>query len=233
MGHVAARGCRHHRLGAGRPDRRRSTRRAPTWSRWSSRGSSAGGQLMLTTMVENFPGFRDGIMGPELMSEMRAQAQRFGAEIDRGRGRRRSTCRRGRSASTSPATRSPDAGALIVATGASARLLGPAVRTRADGTRRVDLRHLRRLLLPGRPIAVVGGGDSALEEAIFLTKFASKVTRHPPARQAARVEDHAGQGPREPEDRVRLEQRGHRGARTPAKGRGHRARACATCRPAR
>jgi thioredoxin reductase (NADPH) len=136
-------------------------------------GLEAGGQLTLTTLVENWPGFRDGIMGPELIDEMRAQAQHFGAEIIRGHVTSvnlRSQPFIVKTAETEYTTR-----AVIVATGASARLLGLPSERGLLGHGVSTCATCDGYFFRGRPIAVVGGGDSALEEAIFLTRFASGV----------------------------------------------------------
>ena len=137
-------------------------------------GLEAGGQLMLTTMVENFPGHKDGIMGPDLMAEMRAQSERFGAELIQDHVVSVDLCATPitvKTASASYTTRT-----LIIATGASARLLGlPAERT-LMGHGVSTCATCDGYFFRGHDIAVVGGGDSAMEEAVFLTRFANKVT---------------------------------------------------------
>ena len=136
-------------------------------------GHEPGGQLSLTTHVENFPGFPDGILGPELIENMRKQAQKFGAQFRAG------------TVSEVDLTSRPfkiravnevyEAKSLIVAAGASARLLGLKGEKELIGRGLSTCATCDGYFFRGKPIAVVGGGDSAMEEANFLSRYASQV----------------------------------------------------------
>ncbi|MCL4127306.1 UNVERIFIED_CONTAM: hypothetical protein GTU68_049285 [Idotea baltica] len=136
-------------------------------------GPLPGGQLTTTTEVENFPGFEDGIMGPDLMNTMEKQAKRFGTEIKIGMVDKVDLSNKPYSLTTSKETFTCDA--LIVATGANPRYLGLENEKEMVGYGVSTCATCDGAFFRDQPIAVAGGGDSACEEAHFLTKFASKV----------------------------------------------------------
>ncbi len=135
---------------------------------------TAGGALMNTTEVENFPGFRDGIMGPALMDEMRAQAERFGAELVSDDITSVDLTGEIKSVVDGEGT-THRARSVILATGSAYKKLGIADEDRLSGHGVSWCATCDGFFFRGQDIAVVGGGDSAIEEATFLTKFASKV----------------------------------------------------------
>jgi thioredoxin reductase (NADPH) len=144
-------------------------------------GHEPGGQLSMTTLVENFPGFPDGIQGPELVDNIRTQAERFGAEFIGGHVVSLDLSQKSQDLSKKPIevnvgrekllTRT-----LIIASGASARWLGLASEKALIGHGVSSCATCDGFFFSGKEIAVIGGGDSAMEEALFLTRFATKVT---------------------------------------------------------
>lgn len=137
-------------------------------------GSEPGGQLTLTTMVENFPGFPEGLMGPDLIRSMRQQAERFGAEYRQGTATAADLSRRPFGITIDGATE--ECRSLIIATGASAKMLGLDSERKLVGHGVSTCATCDGFFFQDQEVMVVGGGDSSLEEALFLTKFAKRVT---------------------------------------------------------
>ncbi len=144
----------------------------------SSTSDQPGGQLMLTTEVENFPGFPEGIMGPELMQSFRDQAERFGAEIVTAKVTRLDlkTSPFGVWVGGTDGEPTHRARSIIIATGASSLMLGLEAERRLIGHGLSTCATCDGFFFRDQDICVVGGGDSAIEEALFLTRFASSVT---------------------------------------------------------
>lgn len=140
-------------------------------------GDQPGGQLTTTTEVENFPGFPQGIMGPELMDNMRAQAQRFGAEFKNGWVTSVDFSKRPFKI-TVDETEVIEAATVIISTGATAKLLGIPGEKEAMGLGVSTCATCDGFFYRGKRVLVVGGGDSAMEEANFLTKFADVTVVH-------------------------------------------------------
>ncbi len=137
-------------------------------------GMTPGGQLTTTTEVENFPGFPEGVMGPELMNKMAAQAEKFGARISTETVTKVELAEKDKKIFTDKNTYT--AKTVIIATGAQAMLLGVPGEKELMGRGVSACATCDGFFFKDKNIAVVGGGDSAMEEAIFLTKFASRVT---------------------------------------------------------
>ncbi|HWX56353.1 MAG TPA: thioredoxin-disulfide reductase [Verrucomicrobiae bacterium] len=137
-------------------------------------GHEPGGQLSITTLVENFPGFPEGIQGPELIENMRKQAERFGAEFMHGH--LASADLTQRPFKLKIGAKTIETSTFIIASGASARWLGLPSEHALIGHGVSSCATCDGFFFKGKPITVIGGGDSAMEEALFLSRFATKVT---------------------------------------------------------
>ena len=144
----------------------------------SSTGDQPGGQLMITTDVENYPGFPNGVLGPDLMRDFRSQAERFGAQMVTEKATKVDFSDRPFKIWVGDTDTEPDylSEAVIVSTGAQSIMLGLEAEERMVGRGLSTCATCDGFFFRDQEIAVVGGGDSAMEEATFLTKFASKVT---------------------------------------------------------
>jgi thioredoxin reductase (NADPH) len=137
-------------------------------------GKEPGGQLTLTTLVENYPGFTDGVMGPDLMDSMRKQAQRFGAEVVQGYVH--AVKLKQQPFQVYYGDQEAQAKTIVISTGSSAKLIGLEREIQLMGHGVSTCATCDGFFYRGKEIAVVGGGDSAMEEATFLTKFATRVS---------------------------------------------------------
>src|SRR5215510_7463979 len=160
-------------------------------------GKEPGGQLTLTTLVENYPGFADGIMGPQLMEDMRKQAQRFGAEIVNGYVH--AVKLKEHPFRVYYGDEEVQTKTVVVSTGSSAKLIGLDTEIQLMGHGVSTCATCDGFFYRGKEIAVVGGGDSAMEEATFLTKFATKVSvihRREQLRASKIMQDRAMKNPK-------------------------------------